>query len=128
MAVDEADRMTGHAIYRSLLSLLFHDRAAGDTIARISGGVGLQVVRFRVDHQRGAAVRENRMITVSHIDPGIDHRNLSRTVRLDSEVGHVAGVGTFRVLQAMVFHVRIEMRAGGGESGAFALSNLMNVY
>jgi hypothetical protein len=40
---------------------LFRNRAAGDTVARIPGGIGLLVVGFRVNDNRRSTIAEERM-------------------------------------------------------------------
>src|SRR2546423_7657158 len=60
------------------------DRAAGDSIAGISGRVGLHVVGLGVDHERRAASGEHRMRVVGgERDVRRDDRALGLAVGVD---------------------------------------------
>ena len=106
---------------------LFCDYAAGDAVAGVAGGIGLQVVGFGVDHDRGAAVAEQRVRAFAEGYVFILQFCVSFALRVYGEVLHVAGVMAFGILQAVLLAVRIEMRAGRFEVGGIALGSLMEM-
>src|ERR1700736_341695 len=97
------------------VTLLFHDNATGNTVSGITRRVGFEVVGLGVDYESGTPAGEDRMVAIPQIDPRIFDRNFSRSIGFDGEVLHVAGVGTFRILQPMMFHIGIEVSASGRE-------------
>ena len=62
------------------LRLLFRDRAAGYAISGIARRVRLHIVGLRVNHQRGPAIAEHRVIVASQGDVLVRHRRLSRSI------------------------------------------------
>ena len=82
---------------------------------------------LRVNHQRRAAIAENRVAVIAHRDARRDHRRLRRAICGHREIRHVARVRAFRILQAMMLHVRIEVAAGGRERRAFAFRHRVHV-
>src|SRR6266550_8308653 len=80
-----------------------------------------------MDHDGRAAVTEDRMRTVGPGHVFAFGARAGFAVGSNGDVGVVAGVVTFRIFQAMLLPVRIEMRSGGLEVGAFALGVLMEV-
>src|SRR4030095_11642646 len=67
------------------------------------------------------------MIICAEVDSWIGYGRCCRTVCLHREVVHVSGVRTLRVLESMLFAVRIEMGAGGLESWTFTFGRFMKV-
>src|SRR5438105_10647992 len=66
-----------------------------------------------------------RIIAQGHVwsDEGGDHRAFTA----DGEIGYVARMGAFGVLQTMMFGVGIKVPASGFEVRAFTLRGLMNM-
>ena len=85
------------------------------------------VVGFGVDDDRGAAVAEERVGVVAESYVFVLQFAIGFAFGVDGEVRHVAGVVAFGILQAVLFAVGIEMRAGGFEVGGIALGILMEV-
>ena len=85
---------------------------AGDPVTGISGWVGLHVVRLGMNHDCGSAVAEQGMTVVAEIHILVLDGELGRSAFRDSEVRHVAGVVTFRILQAMLFVIRVKVWPG----------------
>jgi hypothetical protein len=107
---------------------LLCDRAAGDAVAGVAGGIGLHVVGFGVDDDAGAAVAEQGMAIGAFVgDVFVHEAEFGLAFGVDGEVVHVAGVMAFGILQSVLFGVGIEVRAGGFEVGGFALGILVNV-
>src|ERR1044072_2943208 len=67
------------------------------------------------------------MTVCSQIHSRIGYRCRRGSVALYSEVRHIAGVGTIRIIQAVLFGVRVEMRTGGCECRRLTLGYLMNM-
>ena len=108
------------------MTRLFRDHAARDPVSGVAGRVSFHVVRFGVDHQRRAAVRENRVISVAHVDAGICHSGFRLTLGIDREILHVACMVPGGVVEAVLFLIGIEVAAGGGE-GRFTLGILVDM-
>src|SRR5919204_3411580 len=106
---------------------LLLDHAAGDPVAGIAGRLRFVIVRLRVDHQRSSFIGEKRIRTFAQRDTRITHRCLRSSVLKNSEVGHVAGVRTLRVLQAVLFVTGIEVWARRSERRRIAYRVLMDV-
>jgi hypothetical protein len=108
--------------------LLLND-AAGDAIARVSGRVTHQVIGFRVNDERRAAVMEKRIGAVAERDAFIEEADAALAVRGDCEVRQIAGVRVrvHCIVRAMVSTGWIKVAAGRLEIGAFALANRMDV-
>src|SRR5579883_1953077 len=90
-------------------SKLLGDDAASDAVARVARWIGLHVVRLGVDHQRRAAVGEDRIRAGSHIDVGVLHGDLRGALGADGEIGHVAGVVAFGILHTVLLAGGIEV-------------------
>jgi hypothetical protein len=110
------------------VQLLRHD-SAGNAIARVSRRVGLHVVLFGMNDQRGSTIAEKRMAiaAISQIDVSVSEFHGGFAVGVDGEVHHVASVMAFGILQAVLFAVWIEVRSGRLEIGTIALGVLMKV-
>ena len=85
---------------------------AGDPVSGISRWVGLHVVRLGVNHDCGPAVAEQRMAVVAEIHILVLNGELGRSAFRDGEIRHVAGVVTFRILQSMLFVIRVKVWPG----------------
>ena len=111
----------------SISGFLLCDHAAGDAVAGVARGIGLHVVGFGVNDDRGAAVAEQRVGAVAEGDVFIFQRHVCVAFHVDDDVFHVAGVVAFGTLQSVLLAVGIEMRAGRFEIGSVALGVLMEV-
>jgi len=107
---------------------LFHDYAAGNTVARIARRIAHQIVGLGVDHECGAAACKHRIRAIAESYAIIDHGNLGLAA-LYGEIRHVAvvGLGVHRVVDAVVLAFRIEMAASGRKSRRFAFGGRVNV-
>jgi len=113
-------------------ALRLSDHAAGNSIARVAGGVGLLVVSLCVNDEGCASVTEQRMavgteVDVFEVDIFIVPLEMGFAIGVRCEVGIVAGVVAFRIIQSMLFSVGIEMRPGGLEVRSIATRVLMEV-
>src|SRR5665213_2817095 len=68
------------------------------------------------------------MIVISHVYAGIKDRGFRGAVLRYPEVRHVAGVRAVGIVEAMMLHVGIEMRACRGECRPFAFRDRMDVH
>ena len=111
------------------LPKLLRHYSAGNAIARVSRRISLHVVFFGMNDDRRSAVTEQRMAIagIFQIHVSVSEFHGGFAVWLDGEVHHVASVMAFGALQAMLFAVWIEVRAGGLEVGTIALGILMKV-
>src|SRR5580658_8556232 len=89
--------------------VLLVDYAAGYAVAGVTRRVGLQVVGFGVDYQ---GVAENGVIVIVHIDARIGDRFFRFALGIGGEIGHIAGVGALRIIEAVLLLIGIEVRAG----------------
>lgn len=80
-----------------------------------------------MNHQRRPAIAEQRMAVVAERDVLVHDLELGCALSVYGEVVHVASMVAFRILQAMLFTLRIEVRAGGFEIRRIALWFLMKV-
>jgi len=80
-----------------------------------------------MDDQRCASVAEQRMAVAAEGYIFVVPFKMRSTIRARREVGIVTGVVTFRILQSMLFPVRIEMRPGRLEVRGIATRILMKV-
>src|SRR5580692_1709306 len=82
-----------------------------------------------MDDQRSSAIAEQRVavgaISKDHVI--VSQLELGRTLFVDAEVHHVAGVVAIGILQAVLFSVGIEVRARRLEVRTIALGVLMKV-
>jgi hypothetical protein len=106
---------------------LLGDYAAGYAVAGVAGRIGLHVVGFGVDYDRGAAIAEERVRAVPESYVFILKSGAGFAFHVDGEVLHVAGVVAFGIIEAVLLSVRIKMRAGRFEIGSIALGVLMKV-
>jgi len=106
---------------------LLRDYAAGDAVAGVAGGIGLHVVGFGVDDDRGAAVAEEGMRAVAESYVFVLQGRVGFAFHVDGEVQHVAGVVAFGIIESVLLAIGIEMRAGGFEVGRIALRVLVEV-
>jgi len=90
---------------------LLGDYAAGDAVAGSAGGIGLVVIRFRVDDDCGATVAEERVGITAEVYIFVLDFGIGFAVRVDGEVFHVAGVVAFRIFEAVLLPIRIKVRA-----------------
>src|ERR1051325_4621394 len=70
---------------------LLSDRSAGDASTGVSRRIRLHVVGLLVDDQRCAAIREERVWTITHIHVHVDHRRSRGALLAYHEVVHVTG-------------------------------------
>ena len=109
-------------------ALLIRYHATGNAVTGVSGGVGLHVVSLRMDDQRRATVAEDGVaITWSPIHIFIDDPGLRLAISVHGDVLHIASMMTLRILQSVLFVVRIEVRAGRFEIWRVALWILVDV-
>src|SRR5215207_10449626 len=80
-----------------------------------------------MDNERSAAVREERISSIAHAHVRTGHGRIRGSVLLYHEVVHVTGMRAFRVFQAMLFGVWIEVVSCCLESRTLALRHLMKV-
>src|SRR5580698_2903335 len=107
--------------------VLLCDHAAGYAVAGVAGGIGLHVVGFGVDDDRGPAVAEERVRALAESYVFILKSSVGFTFHVDGEVLHVTGVVAIGIIEAVLLSVGIEMRAGGLEIGSVALGTLMKM-
>src|ERR1700678_4030311 len=107
--------------------ILLGNYAAGDAVAGVAGGIGLHVVGFGVDHDRSAAIAEQRVGAVGESYIFILKGGVGFAAGVHGQVEHVAGVMAFGILEAVFLALRIEMRAGGFEVGAVTFCVLMDM-
>ena len=69
---------------------------------------------------------ENGVVVIVHIHARIGDGLFRFALVIGGEVGHIAGVRALRIIEAVLFLVGIEVRAGAGE-GRFAGGVLVNV-
>src|SRR5208282_323277 len=106
---------------------LLRNHTAGDAVAGIARGVGLLIVGLGVRYDCGASVAEQRMAVAAERDVFILPLEMRFAVRVHGEVGVVAGVVTFRILQSMLLSIGIEVASRGLEVRGVALRVLMEV-
>jgi hypothetical protein len=111
------------------IGLLLLDDAAGDAVAGVAGGVAHQIVGFGVNDERGSTVMKERVGAGVERGAGYDKAQLAFTLCIDGEIGQVAEVWFWVrcIACAVVCAGGIEVAACGGEGGAFALSNVVDV-
>src|SRR4029077_6702911 len=106
---------------------LFLDDAAGDPSARISGWVGFVIVRGCMNHDRGAAVVEERIRAVAERNAHRMQGCFTCTIGSDFEIQQITNVRTIRIVFAVFLHARVEVASRGGERRPFALADGVNV-
>src|ERR1700689_1788714 len=106
---------------------LFADHAAGDAGAGVACRVRLHVVGLFMNHERGSTIGEDGVIAIAHVDAGVGDGRLGLTLGVDGEVGHITGVMSFGIVQAMFLPLGIKVRTGGGEFGGLAFGVLMDM-
>jgi len=107
--------------------MLLRNHTAGNAVAGIARGIGFLVVGLGVDYEGCASVAEQRMAVAAERDVLILPLEMSFAVRAHREVGVVASVVTFRILQSMLLPVGIEVASRGLEVRGVALRVLMKV-
>ena len=80
-----------------------------------------------MDHQRGAAVAEQRMGAVTESHLFILELGIGLALSIDGKVLHIPGVVAIGIVESVLLALGIEMPAGGLEVGAIALGRLMKV-
>ena len=105
----------------------FRNYAAGDPRSGVARRVGHVVVRAGVNHNRRAALVEERVRTVAHRHLFVDDLGCTRPIRPYLNIFHVSGVRPIRVFESVLLVVGIEVRARRLEVGAFALAHVVNV-
>jgi hypothetical protein len=80
-----------------------------------------------VNHDRSAAIVEERIRTVTERDTHRMQGCFTCTISSDFEIQHITSVKTIRIVFAVFLRVRIKMPTGRGERWNFALSHGMNV-
>lgn len=103
-----------------------HD-AASYAVAGIAGWIGLHVVGLRVDYDGGSAVAEKRVSVIAEVYVLVGEADFGFSVGAYGEVGHVAGMVTIGIVEAVLLAIRIEMRACGFKVRPFAFRDLMEV-
>jgi len=98
-----------------------------DTVTGRASGVGLHVVRTRVNHERGPAVREHRVRLAAERDALRHDHALRGAVRGHREVLHVTGVRTLGALESVLLRGGVEVTARGRERRSFALRSRVHV-
>ena len=106
---------------------LLRNHAAGDAVACVAGRIGFLIVGFGVDYKRGASVTEERMAVAAEVDIFVLALEMRFAIGGYGKVWTVSGVVAFRILQAMLLVVGIEMASCGFEVGGVALRVLMEV-
>ena len=91
---------------------LFLDHATGNAVSSVPRRIGLHIVRLGMNHQGGATITEQRVAVVPQGDIFVQHFELGAALRVHREIVHIAGMVAFGILQAMLFSIGIEMRAG----------------
>lgn len=90
---------------------LLRDGPTRNAIASISRRIRFHVVRFRMHNQRSSTITEYRVVVAGQTDVLVRDRGLGRAVRSYREVLHIAGVVTFRIFQAVLLAVGIQVSA-----------------
>src|SRR5882724_8916777 len=80
-----------------------------------------------MNHQRRASAGKNGMWIITQRDVGCADHTLGFALGVDLKVRRVTGVRPLRILQAMLFSIGIEMRAGRFEVWAFAFRCLVHM-
>ena len=101
--------------------------AAGDSVAGVAGWIGFHVVGFCVDDERRAPIAEKRVSVVAEVNVLVGEADFGFSVGANGEVGHVAGMVTIGIVEAVLFAVRIKMRTCGFKVRPFALRVLMEM-
>lgn len=113
--------------FRFSRQTLLCNHATGNPIPGISSGVGLHVIGFGVNDDSRSGIAEKRMAVVAKVYILVRERELRLTVSTHGEVGHVTGMATLGILQAVLLPVRIEMWTCRFEVWLIALGVLMEV-
>src|SRR5580700_3210608 len=108
-------------------ALRFRNHTAGNSITRVACGVGLLVVSLCVNDEGCASSAEQRMAVGAEVDIFIIPLEMRFAIGVRREVGIVAGMVAFRIIQSMLFPVRIEMRSGRLEVRSVATCVLMEM-
>ena len=106
--------------------MLLRDDAAGDAIARVASRIGLIVVGFGVDDHR-SAIRQERVRAVLQSRVFIREPHVSFAICLDREIPHIARVMAFRIIEPVLFTLRIEMTACRFEIRPLAFGHLVEM-
>ncbi len=78
-------------------------------------------------HDGSASIAEERMAVAAQIHVFIKQIDRRFALGVDREIGHVPGVMPVRILQPVLFAVRIEVRPGRFEVWPLALGNGMKM-
>src|SRR6266852_2033403 len=97
---------------------LLLNHAAGDAVAGVACRVGLLVVSIGVHYECCAAVAEERMAVLAERHVFIFGFEMRFAVSADREIGIVAVVVAFGILQSMLLAIGIEMGPADLKSGA----------
>ena len=81
-----------------------------------------------MNHQRRSAIAEYGMGVAPGVYVLVRNAGFGRPVGLDGEILHVARVMSFRILEAMLLPIRIEVSPGGFEIGTLTLCVLMDMH
>src|SRR6266498_606730 len=94
------------------LILLDRYHPAGDTVTRVSGGIGFHVIGLGVNNKRGATIAENGMAVIFPSNISVDDLGRRFSGRVHSKVLHIASMMTLRIRKSVLLVVRIEVRTG----------------
>src|SRR5262245_7544123 len=104
------------------------DDAAGDAGAAVAGGIGLLVVRLRVDHEAGAALAEERPRHATLDGHGLSDRiEAPAARRADHEIREITRMGAVRIEASVLAPCGIEVRPGGDEVRRIASTHRVHV-
>jgi len=106
---------------------LLRDHPASNAVPGVARRICLHVVGFGVNHQRRSTVTEERVAVRAEIDVFDRSPEMRVTLRVGGEVIQIAGVMAFRILQAMLLVVRIEVWSRRLEIRSITFRVLVNV-
>ncbi len=107
--------------------LLLLDHAAGEAVTGIAGRVGFLIVGFGVNDHRCTAVGKQGMAVIAERHILVDEGKLRPALGVHGDVGVVAVVVAFGVVEAVLLQVGIEVGAGRLEIGRLALGLAMKM-
>ena len=107
--------------------MLLFDHAAGNPRARVAGGVGLVVVPHGMNHERRAAVMEQRIGAEAERHVWYGEIDLRFSAGIHVEVRQIAGVSPHRIILAVLLVSGIEMPSRRGERRTFTLTHGVDV-
>src|SRR5437667_2696929 len=84
---------------------LFCNQATGDAVAGVARGIGLAIIGFGVDYERGPAAGEYGMRTVAKRYTSSDYRISGVAFAAHGEIRDITRMGAFGILQAVMLSV-----------------------